>query len=455
MTIDVELRKERGMARPRHGGVPARRAMTRWAWRLFRREWRQQLLTLALVIVATAGTILGAAVSTNSSQVANFGFGTAQNLAFFQAPSLNAKGGDATINNDAAQLEHLYPRSDVIENQTLSIPGSINTYDLRAEDPSGVYLRPMLSLLSGHYPTDAHEVALTSGVASSLNTRVGESVAIDGVTRRVVGLVVNPQSLLDEFALVVPGQVTSPSDITILFDGRPPSSKSHLSAYVQNVNSIPSNGFNPETITIAALVLGMTLLALVSIGGFTVLAQRRLRSIGMIESLGATDRHVRYVVRANGLVVGVVGSIVGVVLGFLVWFAYRPHLEQSSHHDIGLLAIPWLVVALAVILGIAATFFAASRPARLITKVPIVSALSGRPAPPRQIRRSAIPGVAFFVGAFLLLGYAGAGSGSQPHTPELVFGLVALIPGIILLSPFFLTLCARVGRRAPSPSAWR
>ena len=307
----------------------------------------------------------------------------------------------------------------------------------------------MLSLLSGHYPTDAHEVALTSGVASSLNTSVGESVAIDGVTRRVVGLVVNPQSLLDEFALVVPGQVTSPSDITVLFDGRPPSSKSHLSAYVQNVNSIPSNGFNPETITIAALVLGMTLLALVSIGGFTVLAQRRLRSIGMIESLGATDRHVRYVVRANGLVVGVVGSIVGVVLGFLVWFAYRPHLEQSSHHDIGLLAIPWLVVALAVILGIAATFFAASRPARLITKVPIVSALSGRPAPPRQIRRSAIPGVAFFVGAFLLLGYAGAGSGSQPHTPELVFGLVALIPGIILLSPFFLTLCARVGRRAP------
>ncbi len=111
--------------------------MTRWAWRLFRREWRQQLLILALVIVATAGTILGAAVSTNSTQVANFGFGTAQNLAFFQTPSANAKGGDATINHDVAQLEHLYPRSDVIENETLSIPGSINTYDLRAENPIG------------------------------------------------------------------------------------------------------------------------------------------------------------------------------------------------------------------------------------------------------------------------------------------------------------------------------
>jgi putative ABC transport system permease protein len=449
MTIDVEARMRTGSARPRHGGVPARRAMTRWAWRLFRREWRQQLLILALVIVATAGTILGAAVSTNSSQVADFGFGSAQNLAFFQSPGSSTKGGHASMNMDVARLERLYPHGEVIENETLTIPGSINTYDVRAENPSGIYLRPMLSLLSGHYPTSAHEVALTTGVASALNVRVGDNVSIAGVSRRVVGLVVNPQSLLDEFALVEPGQVTSPSNVTVLFDGKPPSSKSSLSAHVQNVQSIPTNGFNPETITIAALVLGMTLLALVSIGGFTVLAQRRLRSIGMIESLGATDRHVRFVVRANGLVVGVVGSVIGLVLGFLAWFAYRPHLEQSSHHDISLFAVPWLVVVLAVVLGIAATFFAASRPARLITKVPIVSALSGRPAPPRQIHRSAIPGVGFFVGAFLLLGYAGAGNGSQPHTPELVFGLLALIPGIILLAPFFLTLCARIGRGAP------
>jgi len=34
-----------------NGGAPARRAMLRWAWRLFRREWRQQLLIVALVVV--------------------------------------------------------------------------------------------------------------------------------------------------------------------------------------------------------------------------------------------------------------------------------------------------------------------------------------------------------------------------------------------------------------------
>ena len=41
------------------GGVPARRAMVRWAWRLFRREWRQQLLILLLIIVAVAAVVVG------------------------------------------------------------------------------------------------------------------------------------------------------------------------------------------------------------------------------------------------------------------------------------------------------------------------------------------------------------------------------------------------------------
>jgi putative ABC transport system permease protein len=38
----------------RNGGVPARRAVIRWSWRMFRREWRQQLLVLALIVIALA-----------------------------------------------------------------------------------------------------------------------------------------------------------------------------------------------------------------------------------------------------------------------------------------------------------------------------------------------------------------------------------------------------------------
>ena len=85
-----------------------------------------------------------------------------------------------------------------------------------------------------------------------------------------------------------------------------------------------SNPLNPETIVLALATLGMLLIALVAVGGFTVLAQRRLRALGMLEALGATDRHVRLVVRTNGVVVGVVGALAGAVLGLAAWLAYRP-----------------------------------------------------------------------------------------------------------------------------------
>src|SRR4029077_13042655 len=116
----------------------------------------------------------------------------------------------------------------------------------------------------------------------------------------------------------------------------------------------------------------MLLIALVAIGGFTVLAQRRLRSLGMLASTGATDRHVRLVVLANGAVVGVAGAFLGLVVGLAGWLAYRPVLEQSAHHLIGTFALPWGVIVLALLLAVVAAVFAAWLPARAITKVPIV-----------------------------------------------------------------------------------
>ena len=422
------------------GGMPARRAVVRWAWRLFRREWRQQLLVLALIVVAVAATFVGATVATNTPPPANAGFGSAQDQATFQ-------GSPAQLGRDIAQVQQRFHQIDVIENQTLSIPGSIGTYDLRAQNPRGPFGQPMLSLVSGQYPVGAGQVALTGGVASSLNLKVGDIWHQAGQFRRIVGIVENPQSLLDEFALVAPGQVAQPTQATVLFDAH----GVDVVALGPNFQSVggaaPSNGLNPETIVLALATLGMLLIALVAIGGFTVLAQRRLRSIGMLGSLGATDDNISLVVRANGLVVGVVGTLLGVLLGMAVWLAYRPHVESSAHHLIGVFALPWTVIGASMVLAIVATFFAASRPARAITRVPIVAALSGRPPAPKAVHRSAVPGVVALGVAFLLLSSAGAGNGGDAGA--LIFGLVALIVAVVLLSPLGLAVLARLARRGP------
>jgi putative ABC transport system permease protein len=181
-----------------------------------------------------------------------------------------------------------------------------------------------------------------------------------------------------------------------------------------------------------------------------VLAQRRLRSLGMLSSLGATDKHIRLVVRANGVVVGVAGALIGAVVGLAAWLAYRPHLESDAHHVIGVFQLPWLVIVVAIVLAVVATFLAASRPARSITRLPIVAALSGRPAPPKRVHRSAVPGVVLLVVAALLFWYTGkSSSGNGGGAPELVLGFVVLIAAVILLAPLFLTTLARAGRHAP------
>ena len=436
-------------SRPSTGGVPARRAMVRWAWRLFRREWRQQLLILLLVAAAVAGVVVGAAVAVNTPPPANAGFGSAGDLATFNVASASVKSPAQTLSGADAQIASLRQRFgtvQVIENQTLTVPGTEQTYQLRAQDPHGPFAGALLELLSGHYPRGAHEIAVTPGLASVLHLNVGDVWPQGGKT--VVGIVQNPQSLLDEFALVAPGQLAEPTQLTAFFDA-PGVDPGRIGANVTTpAMDANNNVINPQTIVLALATVGMLLIALVAIGGFTVLAQRRMRALGMLESMGATDRNVRLVLEANGVLVGAVGALLGLTVGIVAWLAYRPRNEQSAHHVIGTFALPWNVIVPAMVLAVLATFFAAGYPARAITRVPVVAALAGRPAPPRQIHRSFVPGVIALALGFLFFSLSGAGH-SGNGVKWLIPGFVALVAGIILVAPFFLAVLARVGGRTP------
>ena len=432
------------------GALAARRAVIRWAWRLLRREWRQQLLILALIIVAVAATFVGAAVATDTQVPATAGFGTAQDVATFSASG-------PQLASQIAALQQRFGRVDVIEDQTLTIPGTVQAYELRAQNPHGRFGGPMLSLVSGHYPATAGQVAITSRLASQLRLTVGGTWRVGGRARVVVGIVANPQNLLDEFALVRPGQVTAPAQTRVLFDA--PGVR--LSSIGPNVLTPASEGSNsvlyPEIIWLTGVTLGMLLIALVGVGGFTVLAQRRLRSIGMLGAQGATDGHIRLVIRANGVATGLAGATGGFAVGLLAWLAYRPSVESSAHHEIGVFQLPWVVIIMAMVLAVLAAYFAAAQPARAVARMPVVTALSGRPATPRKTQRFTLPtGLVFLVIAFILLGIAGAGLGGTSGAGRqslqlgaLVLGFMAVTVAVVLLSPALLGQLARLAGPAP------
>jgi putative ABC transport system permease protein len=436
-----------------NGGVPARRAVIRWALRLLRREWRQQLLILALITVAVGATVVGSAVAITTPSPATAAFGTAHDLVTLSGPGSH-------IGAQIASISRRFGVTDVIENQTLSVPGSIQTYSLRAQNPHGPFGQPMLSLSSGQFPVGADQVAVTTGIASDFHLAVGSSWTVGGVSRRVTGIVVNPQNLLDEFALVAPGQITAPTQVTVLFDA-PGVAPADIGPTVATPQTVAANNVvNPETISIAAIVLGMLLIAMVGAGGFTVLAQRRLRSIGMLAAQGATVSNIRLVVRANGVATGVVGAVAGFVLGLVAWLAYRPHVQASAHHVIGVFQLPWTVVWVSMILAVLAAYVAAARPARAIARIPVATALSGHPPAPKPVRHLAVPfGLGLLALAFFLLGLAGSGIGANaggngPGTQnaqleEVLFGLVALVVAVVLLSPACLAVLARLGRWTP------
>jgi putative ABC transport system permease protein len=427
----------------------------RWAVRLLRREWRQQLLILALITVAVAATFIASAVATTTPASAAATLGTAQNAATFSGKNSQIAAAIAAIQKRAEQ-------ADVIENQQVAVPGSVATFDLRSQNPHGPFGQPLLSLVSGSYPTTASQVAVTSVVATDLRLRVGGTWTVNGITRTVTGIVANPQDLLDEFALVIPGQVTSPGQVTVLFDASR-TSLDAISALLPSGSTLSDaqsvanqNVVNPETISIAAAILGMLLIALVSVGGFTVLAQRRLRSIGMLAAQGATPWHIRLVVQANGVATGVAGAVAGFVIGLIGWLLYRPTAQSSAHHEIGTLQLPWTVIIISMVLAVLATYFAASRPARQISRVPVVAALSGRPPAARKAGRLVLPtGVVLLVISFLLLGAAGAtsgnggGGGQGNQLLELAVGLILLCVAIVLVAPTLLGVVAWLGRRSP------
>jgi len=123
-------------------------------------------------------------------------------------------------------------------------------------------------------------------------------------------------------------------------------------------------------------IFGSLALAVASLGIINTLVMailERRREIGILKALGAADRDIRRLFFAEAGVMGLLGGILGVALGWLIGsaltFGTNVYLRRQELPPIDLSSIPWWMVAgaigFSVLVSLAAGIYPASRAAKL------------------------------------------------------------------------------------------
>jgi putative ABC transport system permease protein len=427
------------------GGVAARRAVVRWALRLFRREWRQQILVLALLTVAVAAAIGSITIVHNTAPANNSQFGSANILLRFD-------GSDPRkLQAGLALAKESFGTIDVIGHRSVVVPGGVETVDYRAQDPGGAF--GALALRQGSYPAGPRQVAITDGVAELLQLELGSTLALDGRRRTVVGIVENPRKLSEEFALVSPPSARAADYVTVLVKAKE-ADESMASFFRAGADAPPAfagaeieGNDHPEAPTLAMFSVAtvfLLLASLVAAAGFAVVAQRRLRQLGMLAAIGATEKQLRLVLLANGAIVGAIAAVVGTTVGLAAWVVFAPTLESAVDHRIDRLSLPWWLIATTVLAAILGATAAAWWPGRAVARLPVVLALSGRPPRARPARYSALAAA-----ALIAIGIGCLALSDRKRELFIIVGIAATILGGLLLGPLAIRIFSGLAGRVP------
>ncbi len=304
---------------------------------------------------------------------------------------------------------------------------------------------------SGRAPrTD--EVLVTRNLAKRLRILDGDRLAAGasitlrrGAGFRVAGLVVDPTCLSCEAVVAGPDsaivRATPPSpgqpDAVVTGNSRQPSYLLDLPG-ATDVGALaaalaargialttrdallhpPSTGgridlADPDAqraVALVAIIVTLGLLEVVLLAGtaFAVGARRQLRELGLAAAGGASPRDVRRIVLAQGLVLGALGAVIGVAVGFGVAFAGRSLWEHFADFEITSWEFGPLEIAGAALVGLFSGLAAAFVPAVSAGRMRPVNALAGRlRVATRTRRRHGVVGGGLVL-AGIVLGLVGA-----------------------------------------------
>ncbi|HLI56841.1 MAG TPA: ABC transporter permease, partial [Actinomycetota bacterium] len=453
--------------------LPARLAAGRIAGRQMRRNPGRTALVMALVGLPIAALVFGLIVARTERATPEQGvaavMGSADGIAYLPTQDGQASPTDP---GTAAVLALLPPGSRAVPlaSSDFSVVKGGTLHSVTISQPGIPISQPpaagMLPLISGQAPRAPGEVALSPGLLGLFRTRLGATVAMDGMTLRVVGTVENPTLLDEQVAVLGPGTLTGATSAYLLTFSQPltAAEQQALSTYfgpgglelsAQLRAQLASGGPRSVALLFAGTALALLGMGLIVGSAFMVGLNRQLRMHGMLAAAGAAPTDVGTVVLLGGTLPGALASLAAALVGVAAGYAAHPFLSARVNHVVGPTALSPPLLIGAVLLGIAASTLAALLPARHAARVPPIQALAGRvpaPAPPGRVAFVGLVILAFgAVGTVLSLSKRGRSYPLLgPLSPSvlrpigskggLALSLIAMIIGCLLAIPLAVRL---------------
>ena len=194
---------------------------------------------------------------------------------------------------------------------------------------------------------------------------------------------------------------------------------------------------------IGTLALAWT--GVVAAATFAIGARSRLREVGLVAATGGTQRQVRRLLLADGLVLGFLGSVLGLVVGLVLAVPVVDFMARSAERDPGPLRIPLLAELGAVALGTTAAVLAARWPAVRAARLPTQAALQSRITRPPRRARATVAGFVAMGSGGVVLAYGASADAEVP----IVVGTMFVVAGVAMLHRLLVDIVARMASRAP------
>lgn len=379
---------------------------------------------------------------------------------------------------------------------TVETPDGFRSLSASAGDVLQPAFEGRWALLDGRAPRADREVSVTESVLEAFDLQLGDelrTIAPEKATLTIVGVHDVAQQPDATLSLVLrEGALGSPtaleaalsSEFFVLGDepigwnevrdlneqGLAVGSRAVILGNEPTLGAIPAQPFSEfgaalSYISIAAMVGGFFLLqvVLLSAAAFMVGARQQQRSMAIMASVGAETRTLRASVSGAGLALGGVAAALGVSLGIAVGWVAVQLLDDGNARSWPGFHVEPISLAVVALVAVLAGWLAAIIPARIASRIDIVTALRGarRPALPRRGRGVLAAGILI---AGVALGLAGgiilvSLRAAETYEPVgdivavvlIIIGAITAQLGMLLALPAMLRLLAHAARTARTP----